>query len=96
MTRLLSLIITALMLTFYSQAQVVSMSLKEAQDYAVKNAYASKSASYDVDVAALQTEELIGIGLPQINGSVQYQNYLNLPTQLGTCRIFWRSTGRIC
>lgn len=93
MTRLLSLIITALMLTFYSQAQVVSMSLKEAQDYAVKNAYASKSASYDVDVAALQTEELIGIGLPQINGSVQYQNYLNLPTQLVPAEFFGGQSG---
>jgi outer membrane protein len=93
MTRLLSLIITALMLTFYSQAQVVSMSLKEAQDYAVKNAYASKSASYDVDVAALQTEELIGIGLPQINGSVQYQNYLNLPTQLVPAEFFGGQAG---
>lgn len=93
MKRLFSLIIATLVLTFYGHAQGVSMSLSEAQDYAVKNAYAAKSASYDVDVAALQTEELIGIGLPQISGSVQYQNYLNLPTQLVPAEFFGGQPG---
>ncbi|MDZ4752146.1 MAG: TolC family protein [Flavobacteriales bacterium] len=74
-------------------AQIVPLSLKEAQDYALKNAFQSKNANYDIEVAALQTEELIGIGLPQIDGSVQYQNYINLPTQLVPAEFFGGEPG---
>jgi outer membrane protein len=60
----------------------LSFGLKEAQDYAVKNNPSVKGVRYDADAAALQTKQLIGIGLPQLNGSVEYQNFLNLPTSI--------------
>ncbi|MFM7727719.1 MAG: TolC family protein, partial [Flavobacteriales bacterium] len=30
----------------------------------------------------LTSDELLGIGLPQLNGSLQYQNFINLPTSI--------------
>jgi outer membrane protein len=60
----------------------VPLSLKEAQEYAIKNGFSVKNARHDARNAELQTEELIGIGLPQINGSIQYQNFIDLPTSI--------------
>jgi outer membrane protein TolC len=59
-----------------------TLTLQEAADFALKNAPSVKGANYDAQVAQLQTEELIGIGLPQVSASVQYQNYLDLPTSV--------------
>ena len=59
-----------------------TFSLKEAQDYAVKNSFNVKSVRHDAKAAELQTKELTGIGLPQLNGSVQYQNFIDLPTSI--------------
>ncbi len=65
-----------------SAQELVALSLAEAQDYAVKNSFSAKGARYDARSAELQTDQLIGIGLPQVNGSVQYQNYIDLPTSI--------------
>lgn len=59
-----------------------AFSLKEAQDYAVKNSFNVQSVRHDAEAARLQTKELTGIGLPQLNGSVQYQNFIDLPTSI--------------
>lgn len=63
-------------------AQTQSMSLIQAQDYAVKNAYSIKYAAHDQESAEYTTKELLGIGLPQVSASAQYQNYLDLPTSI--------------
>ena len=76
---LLALLVVVAPFTVLSQS---TLTLQEATDYALKNAPSVKGANYDAQVAQLQTEELIGIGLPQLSGSVQYQNYLNLPTSV--------------
>jgi len=60
----------------------VSLTLREAQDYAIKNGYSVKNARLDADVAKLRTDELVGIGLPQISGNVQFQHFLDLPTSI--------------
>ncbi|MEY3398785.1 MAG: hypothetical protein RL220_1379, partial [Bacteroidota bacterium] len=73
--------------------QTTELSLVQAQDYALKNAYQAKSAQYDAQVAALQTEELIGVGLPQISGSLQYQNFIDIPTQLVPAEFFGGAPG---
>jgi outer membrane protein TolC len=63
-------------------AQSQQLSLIQAQDFALKNAFQVKSAQYDKTSADYTSDELLGIGLPQLNGSVQYQNFLNLPTSI--------------
>ncbi|MFM7106625.1 MAG: TolC family protein, partial [Flavobacteriales bacterium] len=56
--------------------------LSQAKEYAKTNAPAIKNARHDQEVAKISTDELLGIGLPQVNGSFQYQNFLNLPTSI--------------
>ena len=64
------------------QAQTQQLSLIQAQDYALKNAFQIKNAQHDKTSADLTSDELLGIGLPQLNGSLQYQNFINLPTSI--------------
>jgi len=63
-------------------AQIQQLSLIQAQDFALKNAFQVKNAQHDKASADLTSEELLGIGLPQLNGSLQYQNFINLPTSI--------------
>jgi outer membrane protein len=63
-------------------AQSADLSLAQAQQQALQNALSVKNARYDAEVADLTTRELLGIGLPQLSGSVQYQNFINLPTSV--------------
>lgn len=66
----------------HAQAQTQQLSLIQAQDFAVKNAFEVKNAQHDKTSADLTSDELLGIGLPQLNGSLQYQNFINLPTSI--------------
>lgn len=81
-TRSMLLIAAVLSAAFVLAQGSVTLSLREAQDYAIKNGYAVKNARLDADVAKLQSEELTGLGLPQISGSVQFQHFLDLPTSI--------------
>jgi outer membrane protein len=65
-----------------ANSQIQPLSISQAKDYARANAPAIKNALHDQEVAKISTDELLGIGLPQINGSLQYQNFLNLPTSI--------------
>jgi len=62
--------------------QTNSFTLKEAMDYAVANSYKTKSAAIDFKSAEAQRKGYISYGLPQVNASVSYQHYFNIPTQL--------------
>ncbi len=62
--------------------EIKVFSLKEAQDYAVTNSYSTRNAAIDLDLAKKKIWETTAIGLPQVNGSVQYQDYLDIPTTL--------------
>ena len=63
-------------------SQMQQLSLIQAKEFAKTNAPAIKNARHNQEVAKISTDELLGIGLPQINGSIQYQNFLNLPTSI--------------
>lgn len=54
-------------------------SLNEAIDYALTNSSSIKMAELDIEDAEAQIIEFKAIGLPQINGSVNYQYYLEIP-----------------
>jgi len=75
-------LLTLLGLASETIAQSQQLSLIQAQDFALKNAFQVKSAQYDKTSADYTSDELLGIGLPQLNGSVQYQNFINLPTSI--------------
>lgn len=59
-----------------------SFSLKEAQDYALKNAYSIKNAKADVKIAEKKIFETTTLGLPQVNGEINFQNFIDIPTQV--------------
>ena len=78
-----ALIITsALLFPAATIAQGLSLSLVEAQDYAVKNSYNVKSARFDLEMAREKVKENLSYGFPQINASVDYLFYIALPTSL--------------
>lgn len=71
-----------MVLPFQVAAQNQPLSLQQAQEYAMKNAYSVKNAEHDQEAAEYTTKELLGIGLPQLSASAQYQNYIDLPTSI--------------
>ncbi|MGB0980515.1 MAG: TolC family protein [Winogradskyella sp.] len=60
----------------FSQDTPYRFSLKDAIDYGLKNNRTAKNATKDVAAAQKQKWETIATGLPQLNGSVNYQNAL--------------------
>ncbi len=66
----------------FSQEQSNSYTLEEAINFALKNNYSAINASRDLQDAQKQKWETIAAGLPQINGSVGYQNQLKQPVSL--------------
>ena len=78
--------ITALLLVVFGFVSLgtaqQALTLAAAKEFAVKNAFQVKSKTFDAQTAKLQTEELIAIGLPQVNGSIQYQNFIDRPTSI--------------
>lgn len=60
----------------WSQEEELSLSMQEAIDYAIKNSYDNKVASKDIESAKARKWEATTIGLPQISGTVNYQNWL--------------------
>jgi outer membrane protein TolC len=59
-----------------------AFTLKEAQDYAVKNNISNLNAQLDYESAVAKKNETRGIGLPQISGSFDFKDFLKIPTSL--------------
>ncbi|MCB2221199.1 MAG: TolC family protein [Bacteroidetes bacterium] len=59
-----------------------SFSLREAQIYALEHNHDVRNALTDIEIAREKVKETIATGLPQITGSVSYNDYLELPTSL--------------
>lgn len=76
-----ALLILALGFVSIGNAQQ-ALTLAVAKEYALQNAFQVKSTGLDAKSAKLQTEELLAIGLPQISGNVQYQNFIDRPTSI--------------
>ena len=62
--------------------QTYSFTLEEAIDFALEHNYSAINADRDIIDAQKQKWETIAEGLPQINGSVSYQNQLKQPVSL--------------
>lgn len=81
---LITLLLGLLAQNIFAQADSIivtssSFSLMQAQEYALKNSFSVKSVKYDAEIADFTTDELLGIGLPQINGSMTYLNNIYAP-----------------
>lgn len=70
---------------FFSKAEGEkkrTFSLEEAQSFAIENNLNIKNAEADVKIARKKIWETTAIGLPQVNGSVNYTDNLSLATVL--------------
>lgn len=61
------------------QPETTSFSLKQAQDYAVKNNAKSRNASIDIELANKKIWETTAMGFPQINAQANYQHLFEVP-----------------
>ncbi len=65
-----------------SSESVKNYSLQELKDYAVKHNFQIKNSELEIKRSKALKWETTAIGLPQVNGGVQYQNFPDIPTQL--------------
>ena len=65
----------------FSQGEV-KLSLDQAKELALKNNYDLKNSALDIEKAHEVVKENTAIGLPQVNGGVDYLDYLDRPTSL--------------
>lgn len=75
----LSILTVTATLAGFSQQE---FSLEEAKKYALEHSYFGKKAQMDVEAARDRVRETTAIGLPQINGSAEFQNFIDIPTQV--------------
>ena len=78
--------ILAICLTLFISAQLFGQekttqaySLKQAVDYALDNNHDVKNAKLDMQKAKAFNWEILTQGLPQLNGSVDYSYYFDIP-----------------
>ena len=60
----------------------ISISLQQALDMAARQSYAVQGSELEAEKARARVKEITAIGLPQINGEVQLQNFIDPPTSL--------------
>lgn len=65
-----------------------SLSLKEAIDYAQTHQMDILNAGIDVQIARNTIKETIGMGLPEVSGYANFQDFIKLPTSLLPGEIF--------
>lgn len=69
----------AFSISLNAQKKTIELSLNEAIKIALTNSYNAKAAENDIKIAKETVWETTTIGLPQINGSLDYQNYIKQP-----------------
>jgi outer membrane protein TolC len=87
MKRIFLLIAVVSFFLIHSETQAqpkpaLSFSLKEAQDYAYANNYDLKNSAYDVEIAKKMIKQDMAIGFPQIDGGIDYVDYLSVPVMV--------------
>jgi outer membrane protein TolC len=61
------------------QGRTFNFNLQECLEYAYQNNDSIKNAQLDIESANYKVKETVGIGLPQVNGSFTFQDYLKIP-----------------
>ena len=65
-----------------AQEKTISLSIKEAVDFAIENSYNTKASKHDIKSAQEKVWETTSTGLPQISGNVEYQNWIKQQVSL--------------
>jgi len=81
----------------WSQAQpsteAKKMTLKECVDFAISNNNTIKNNLLDEKIAEQKVREVLGIGLPQLSGSMDVKDYVQIPTSLIPGEVFGAPAG---
>lgn len=92
-----SFILSLVMILFTTanaqESNNVNYSLQQSIDYAIKNSPNYLNSELDLKNAEYRKKEITGLGLPQVTGSVDLKNYLELPTQLLPGQFFGAPAG---
>jgi len=80
--KILYLLITLYCFSSLTAQQGNTYSLAQAVEYALKNSPGYLNVQQDERSADYRRKEIAGLGLPQITGSVDFKDYLSLPTSL--------------
>ncbi|WP_207532043.1 TolC family protein [Desertivirga arenae] len=75
------------------QGRTFNFNLQECLQYAYENQDSIKNAKLDIESAKYKVKETFGIGLPQVSGSAQFQDYLKIPTTLIPAEFFGGDPG---
>ncbi|MCE9539892.1 MAG: TolC family protein [Bacteroidetes bacterium] len=65
-----------------------SFSIQQSIDFALQNQRDIKNAMIDQEIAKKKVNEIMGMGLPQINSSFDVKDFLEIPTSLIPAEIF--------
>ena len=76
------LLLTLLWSAIIQAQEKTEFTLQEAIDYALVNSYAIQTATNNIELADNKVWETTAIGLPQIDGIVDYQNFLQQQVSL--------------
>ena len=76
-----------------STTDTLTLTLEEARRHALEHSHNIKTAHLDHKIADRQLWETAAIGLPQINGSVGYQYFTDIPTSLVPAEFFGGEPG---
>ena len=87
------LLLFASILQAQDQKQNYSFSLEQAIVHAMTNNRTAINAGRDIEIAKKKKWETTAMGLPQINGSINYQNNFKLQTSLIPAEIFGGTPG---
>ncbi|WP_338357738.1 TolC family protein [Yeosuana marina] len=80
-------------ISIFSQEKTQYFSLQEAIDYALENNRTSKNAQRDIEAAKQQKWETTATGLPQIDATIDYQNFLKQQVSLIPAEFFGGNPG---
>lgn len=87
MKQLLTLLILASAIPLFAQDQT-SFSLLEAEDFGVNNSEKMKNSMLDYEAARRRVWETTSIGLPQVSAKGEFQQLIDIPTQVVDASLF--------
>jgi outer membrane protein len=81
-TAIFFLIITLFTAAGASAQGPLRLDLRQAMDMAARQSYQVQVSELEAQRARQRIKEVLSIGMPQVNGNVALQNYLDVPTQV--------------
>jgi outer membrane protein len=76
-----------------SDNEILKLSLEQARQYALEHSIAMKTARADLKIAEKQIWEITATGLPQVDASLGYQYFFDIPTSLVPAEFFGGQPG---